>query len=230
MSEQKWDFTVFFSGEGESKTTPKEAKRNSASLDNKTASLSKEEVRRGVLAVETLTGLRSGGKEGGYHERYVDPEGKNQPAYGAYQIRPDIWDKQIKEKYGWDLSDWYSPKKEDNKLMAQRQDRIAEELLFPSWKKSVANLHLYETPLGQHLPKGSLEILAQLGPYNLKKFLETGYDKTAIKSKPDGQIIPYLKGAFRAIGKEIPSSFSKKLKEMGGPRTKYNTDINLAEK
>lgn len=180
--------------------------------------ISDDEILRGIRYVETAEGRRSDGKRGGYSEK-LDETG----VYGAYQIMKKVWQPKIKEKFGWDFEDWFSdnPNGEDSDLFKVRQDRIARELILPEHKRQVKASNLYQTPLGRHLPQGTLEVLSQLGVGNLKRFLTTGYDNTAYESKQSGQMMGYLESVMKLFGKKIPRSFYSELDKLGGVSTKY---------
>lgn len=181
-------------------------------------SLSDDEILRGIRYVETVAGRRTGGVSGGYSEKLDATK-----VYGAYQIMPSVWGSAIKEKFGWDFGDWYNedPNNRDAVLQKSRQDRIARELLLPSYKQQIQSQNLYQTPLGRHLPKGSLEILSQLGTGHLRTFLTSGRDNTAYEGAKGGQIINYLNKSLGLFGKTIPDSFNKELNRLGGVSTKY---------
>ena len=224
MSESKvFEFTVYF-GEAGSTKSEKDVGTKTASLHSDTKSsdvimpsqpdspISDNDMLRVIKSIET------GGGSGGYSMSRSDTG-----VYGAYQVKKSVWQDEIKSKFGWDFEDWFqfSPEQGDSAVFAKRQDRIAKELLLPSYKRAVANERLYDTPLGRHLPKGSLEILSQLGVGNLRTFLNTGYDATAFGNMQNGQIMGYLEKTLSSFNKKIPDSFSKELEGMGGVKTKY---------
>jgi len=181
-------------------------------------SLTDDEILRGIRFVETAAGRRSKGKTGGYDE--ASPSGT---MCGAYQIDKNLWGPKIKAKYGWDVKDWYNPGAEgaEKTSIQAHQDQIAKEMLLPDWKSQVKGYDLYDTPLGKHVPKGLLEIAAQLGPAHLKNFMNTGEDRTATKGMQQGQILNYLQLAGEVVGKPLGKGFYKALAALGGVTTKY---------
>jgi len=232
VSENKvWEFTVYF-GEGGVAKSSKDTGIKTSSLESKTSttdislantpnvssSLSDEEILRGIRYIETFAGRESKGTLGGYSESRSDTN-----VLGAYQIKPTVWGKRIQEQFGWNVEDWFNPSPElgEGLIFKQRQDRIAKELLLPTHKKEVASAKLYDTPLGKHLPRGSLEILAQLGVKNLNTFLTTGRDDTAFAKAKQGQILNYLNTSLKLFNKTVPDSFNHELQIMGGVKTKY---------
>jgi len=226
VSEEKrvWQFTVSFDDSGSvSKVTEPSSKvasleRSTSSFDDIPApprsqlgpSLSDDDILRGIRFVETSAGRRSGGTIGGYSEMRSDTG-----VYGAYQIKKNVWQDKIKAKLGLDFEDWFNPdaKAETGIVQRTNQDRIAREILLPEHKRQVASARSYDTPLGKHLPSGSLEILAQLGVGNLQTFLNTGVDRTAFPGMPQGQILNYLSTAMKLFDKKVPDSFYKQLEK-----------------
>ena len=198
--------------------TSRSDSQTSASSDSATA-MSDEDILRGIRYVETATGRKSGGAIGGYSDK-IDKIG----VYGAYQIMKSVWQPSIKSKFGWSFEDWYNvdPNADNAELLKARQDKIAKDLILPEYKREVKQNNLYGTPLGRHLPQGSLEMLAQLGVGNLREFLTTGYDKTAYDNKQSGQIMGYLQSAMKLFNKRVPDSFYEELARMGGLKTKYS--------
>ncbi len=198
--------------------TPTSSTSTEAPAQSSPGALSDDEIIRGIRFIETSVGRATGGKSGGYDEKRDDTK-----VYGAYQIATGTWGNTIKSKYGWDFNDWFDPGGDDEKkqLVKHRQDKIAKELLLPEYKAGVKSMHLYDTPLGQHIPKGLLEITAQLGLGNLKEFLTTGKDKTAFDKMKQGQILGYIETAAKAVGRPLGGSFYEALNKIGGVKTKY---------